>query len=37
MSMPGKVCIVTGANAGIGKETVVQLAEKGARVGRART
>ncbi len=30
--MEGKVCLVTGANAGIGKETCFVLAEKGAEV-----
>lgn len=30
--MEGKICLVTGANAGIGKETCFALAEKGAEV-----
>ncbi len=30
--MEGKICLVTGANAGIGKETCFALAEKGAKV-----
>ena len=30
--MSGKICIVTGSNSGIGKETTLALAEKGATV-----
>jgi NAD(P)-dependent dehydrogenase (short-subunit alcohol dehydrogenase family) len=32
MSMAGKVCVVTGSNSGIGKETAAALAEMGATV-----
>jgi retinol dehydrogenase 14 len=32
MSMAGKVCVVTGSNSGIGKETALALAEMGATV-----
>ena len=32
MTVSGKICIVTGSNSGIGKETALALAEKGATV-----
>src|SRR5579863_10230394 len=31
-NMSGKICVVTGANSGIGKETVLGLAQMGAHV-----
>lgn len=31
-TMSGRVCVVTGANAGIGKATATALAQKGAHV-----
>ncbi|MFX0108652.1 MAG: SDR family oxidoreductase [Candidatus Hodarchaeota archaeon] len=34
-SMTGKVCIITGSNSGIGKETAASLAEKGATIAMA--